>query len=361
MAWRFRYSSGIDIHIVTGITLYATSTEIIDTSLIDTLSTQTFTNILRQEQSLYWRPSNIEANLKELGDKAPKRGLILAAASLSFDSLNAMIVDLGIEQQKLQIELNRYHQLYDKTVINVTCELPESTELHSLLSEVSQKYFMDIFVQTDISIESKGLVVFDMDSTLIEMECIDEIAGLAGVGEQVAAVTEKAMRGEIEFSESLHHRVKCLEGVSLDALLNIRQRLPFMPGLTLLIHELKRQGWKTAIASGGFTYFADHIKRQFDFDYAFSNTLEVVGDCLTGKVSGEIVDAQAKADILEKLAISNDIALTNTIAVGDGANDLVMMAKAGAGIAFRAKPKVEAQAANAIRFSGLEGVLYLLG
>lgn len=341
--------------------MYATSKETVDTSLIDTLSTQTFTQILHREETLFWHPDDSTLIAKQQTDKSKQSRLVLAAASLHFDSLANIFVALGIDKQILQIELNKYHQIYDKTVINVSCELPETLQWRERIAEVSRQYFMDIFVQEDVNIESKGLVVFDMDSTLIEMECIDEIAILAGVGEQVAEVTEKAMRGEIEFSESLHHRVKCLEGVSLDALLNIRQRLPFMPGFTLLIQELKKHGWKIAIASGGFTYFADHIKQQFGFDYAFSNTLELVGERLSGRVSGEIVDAQAKADILEKLATKNNIQLKHTIAVGDGANDLLMMAKAGAGIAFKAKPKVEAQAANAIRFSGLEGVLYLLG
>ena len=254
---------------------------------------------------------------------------------------------------------------FDKMVVNIECNidasLTDKEALNSKLKQLSEAFFMDMFVKPQLSLETKGLVVFDMDSTLIEMECVDEIAKLAGVGEAVAAVTERAMLGEIAFAESLHYRVDCLKGVELDALLSIRKRLPFMPGFATLINELKGKGWKIAIASGGFTYFADYIKALFDFDYAFSNTLEVHDNKLTGKVLGKVVDAQVKADVLLKLALDNKITPSNTIAVGDGANDLVMMSVAGTGIAFRAKPKVQAQAANSIRFSGLEGVLYLLG
>jgi phosphoserine phosphatase len=249
-------------------------------------------------------------------------------------------------------------------VVNIECTLSDENltiqALKAYLKDISESFFIDIMLKPKVSLEQKGLVVFDMDSTLIEMECIDEIAKLAGVGDAVAAVTERAMQGEIAFSDSLHHRVSCLEGVELDALMSIRKRLPFMPGFMLLITELKRKGWTIAIASGGFTYFADYIKELFDFDYAFSNTLEVKHKKLTGKVLGSVVDAEAKADILKRIAGENNIPQTNTIAVGDGANDLLMMSCAGTGIAFKAKPKVQAHADNAIRFSGLEAVLYLL-
>jgi phosphoserine phosphatase len=294
--------------------------------------------------------------------------IIVAATVLNFELLEEIINALPSQSNIIKIRANDYHCTFDKMVVNIDCEIdPTLTQgdtlnaLNVMLTELSERLFIDVFVKPPISIAKPGLVVFDMDSTLIGMECIDEIAKLAGVGEAVSAVTERAMLGEIAFAESLHHRVACLEGVELNALLSIRKRLPFMPGFTSLMNELQRNGWKIAIASGGFTYFADYIKALFDFDYAFSNTLEVKDNKLTGKVVGKVVDAQAKADILQQLANDNAIPIENTVAVGDGANDLVMMSVAGTGIAFKAKPKVQAQATYSIRFSGLEAVLYLLG
>ncbi len=289
---------------------------------------------------------------------------IVAATVLNFELLAEIISALPTQSSLIKISANRYHCAFDKMVVNIDCEINQASgqleAINTTLKNLSETLFIDVFVKPSLSIERPGLAVFDMDSTLIEMECIDEIAKLAGVGEAVSKVTERAMLGEIAFSESLHHRVACLNGVNLDALLSIRKRLPFMPGFTVLINELKRAGWKIAIASGGFTYFADYIKALFDFDYASSNTLEVKDNKLTGKVLGKVVDAQVKADILQQLAKSNAIPIENTLAVGDGANDLVMMSVAGSGVAFKAKPKVQEQAANSIRFSGLEAVLYLL-
>jgi len=299
-----------------------------------------------------------------ISNKALKR-FIVAATVLNFELLEEIINALPTQSSVIKITANRYHGVFDKMVVNIDCDMNEADSqietLNATLKNLSEILFIDIFVKPSLSIERPGLAVFDMDSTLIEMECIDEIAKLAGVGDAVSKVTERAMLGEIAFSESLHHRVACLNGVNLDALLSIRKRLPFMPGFTLLINELKRSGWKIAIASGGFTYFADYIKALFDFDYAASNTLEIKDNMLTGKVLGKVVDAQVKADILQQLAKDNGIPISNTLAVGDGANDLVMMSVAGTGVAFKAKPKVQKQASNSIRFSGLEAVLYLLG
>jgi phosphoserine phosphatase len=291
--------------------------------------------------------------------------IVVAATALNFESVSEILSELAIQKSGARIVKNAYHLAFDKMVLNIECnidsKLTSPAQISMKLKELSELFFIDIFVKPSVSLKQKGLVVFDMDSTLIEMECIDEIAKLAGVGEAVAEVTERAMQGEIAFTESLHHRVACLEGVNIDALMSIRKRLPFMPGFVSLMNELKRNEWKIAIASGGFTYFADYIKALFDLDYATSNTLEVKDNKLTGKVLGKVIDAQAKADTLLSLAKENNISVTNTIAVGDGANDLVMMSVAGTGIAFRAKHKVQAKAANSIRFSGLEAVLYLLG
>lgn len=205
-----------------------------------------------------------------------------------------------------------------------------------------------------------GLAVFDMDSTAIQIECIDEIAVLAGVGEQVAQVTERAMQGELDFEQSLRQRVGTLKDADESILSEVRASLPLMPEMAELVSALHRFGWKVAIASGGFTYFSDHLKALLSLDYAESNQLEIISGKLTGQVLGGVVDAQRKADVLNELAEKWDIEPYNTIAVGDGANDLKMMSAAGLGIAYHAKPKVQEQAQVAIRHADLGGVLCVL-
>lgn len=198
----------------------------------------------------------------------------------------------------------------------------------------------------------------DMDSTAIQIECIDEIAKFAGVGEEVAEVTERAMQGELDFEQSLRQRVSALAGTDESILSSVRNALPLMPDLPELVSTLRQFGWKTAIASGGFTYFSDYLKETLNLDHAESNQLEIVDGKLTGQVVGNVVSAQTKADILEELAKQYDIEPHNTIAVGDGANDLMMMSVAGLGIAYHAKPKVEQQAQTAVRYVGLGGTVY---
>ncbi|SON49530.1 3-phosphoserine phosphatase [Vibrio tapetis subsp. tapetis] len=227
--------------------------------------------------------------------------------------------------------------------------------------EILQALKLDYASLTDLPDLSKpGLIVMDMDSTAIQIECIDEIAKLAGVGEMVAEVTERAMQGELDFEESLRQRVGALKGADESILEQVRCGLPFMPELEALVETLQRYGWKTAIASGGFTYFSDYLKDTLDLDHAQSNTLEILDGKLTGQVLGDIVSAQTKAEILQQLAEQYDIEPHNTVAVGDGANDLVMMASAGLGVAYHAKPKVEQVAQTAVRYAGLGGVLCIL-
>ena len=209
-------------------------------------------------------------------------------------------------------------------------------------------------------LRTPGLLVMDMDSTAIQIECIDEIAKLAGTGELVSAITESAMRGELDFEQSLRRRVGTLKGAPESILQQVREKLPLMPGLIETIKTLQQHGWKTAIASGGFTYFADYLKSLLNLDFAASNQFEIIDGTLTGNVKGSVVDAQYKANTLQKLAEEYNIPRKNTLAIGDGANDLAMMKVAGLGVAFHAKPKVQQQAQIVVNFADLTALLCLL-
>ena len=215
-------------------------------------------------------------------------------------------------------------------------------------------------IQNAPKLKEPGLLVMDMDSTTIEIECIDEIAKLAGVGEQVSAVTELAMQGNLDFSQSLHQRVATLTNAPEKILAEVAKNIPLMAGLETLISELKKNNWRIAVASGGFTYFADHLKEMLDLDATFANVLEIVDGKLTGKVLGNIVDAQVKADSLRLLSEKYEIPQAQTVAMGDGANDLIMMAAANFGVAFHAKPIVLAQADSSINQQGLDCLLHWL-
>ncbi|CAM3014569.1 phosphoserine phosphatase SerB [Vibrio rarus] len=210
------------------------------------------------------------------------------------------------------------------------------------------------------NLNKPGLALFDMDSTLIEIECIDEIAKLAGVGEEVSEVTERAMQGELDFEQSLRQRISKLAHADECILQQVRDELPLMAEAKLLVKGLQQCGWKVAVASGGFTYFSNHLKELLDLDYARSNQLEIIAGKLTGNVLGDVVSAQTKADILEQLRLDYQFDTSNCIAVGDGANDLLMMATAGLGIAYHAKPKVVEQAQAAVNYADLGGVLCIL-
>lgn len=212
----------------------------------------------------------------------------------------------------------------------------------------------------DAKLSEKGLLVMDMDSTAIQIECIDEIAKLAGTGELVSAITESAMRGELDFEQSLRRRVGTLKGAPESILQQVREKLPLMPGLIETIKALQQHGWKTAIASGGFTYFADYLKSLLNLDFAASNQFEIIDGTLTGNVKGSVVDAQYKANTLQKLTEEYGIPRKNTLAIGDGANDLAMMKVAGLGVAFHAKPKVQQQAQIVVNFADLTALLCLL-
>ncbi|MDX5628443.1 MULTISPECIES: phosphoserine phosphatase [unclassified Brenneria] len=210
------------------------------------------------------------------------------------------------------------------------------------------------------TLRAPGLLVMDMDSTAIQIECIDEIAKLAGTGDLVAEVTERAMRGELDFSASLRQRVGTLKDADANILLEVRNNLPLMPGLTDMVSQLQEAGWHVAIASGGFTYFADYLKEELGLVAAVANEMGMRDGKLTGEVVGPIVDAKYKAATLRKLAEKLDIPMEQTVAIGDGANDLLMIKSSDLGIAYHAKPKVNEQAAVSIRHADLTGVLCIL-
>lgn len=241
--------------------------------------------------------------------------------------------------------------------------------LPTALTAAQQQQLNDLAVRLDIELvylptapvlAKPGVLVMDMDSTAIQIECIDEIAKLAGVGEQVAAVTARAMNGELDFAQSLIARVAALQGADEDILQQVLAGVPLMPGLTELVNHLKAHQWQVAIASGGFTYFTEALKLQLGLTATFANVLEIADGKLTGKVLGDIVDANTKARVVNELAAKYAIAAGQTVAIGDGANDIPMLKAAALGVAFHAKPKVQAQAKAAIRHGSLLQLLYLL-
>lgn len=207
----------------------------------------------------------------------------------------------------------------------------------------------------------RRLICFDMDSTLIQTEVIDELAEQAGVGNEVRAITEKAMQGEIDFNESFRERVKLLKGLDVSVMKKIAENLPITEGVDRLVKILQKVGFKTAILSGGFTYFGNYLKEKYGFDYMYANELEIKDGKLTGNYLGDIVDGRRKAELLRLIAQVEKIDLRQTVAVGDGANDLLMLGMAGLGIAFHAKPKVKQTAEQSLSTVGIDGILYFLG
>jgi phosphoserine phosphatase len=217
------------------------------------------------------------------------------------------------------------------------------------------------FQRESIYRRNRRLFAFDMDSTLIQAEVIDELAKMAGVGEEVVEITEAAMRGEIDFKESFTRRVALLRGLSEHRIVELLDTIPLVEGADRLIGTLKMLGYKTAILSGGFTFFARHLQSRLGIDYVFANELDIVDGVVSGLVTTEIVDGAKKAELLRQIAERENISLEQVVAVGDGANDLPMLGIAGMGIAFRAKPLVRQSAGHAVSFLGLDSLLYLIG
>ncbi len=251
------------------------------------------------------------------------------------------------------------------TSIEVLVALPEGDDpvgMRRALVATVGELGIDVAVQEEkLTRRSKRLVVMDMDSTLIQMECIDELARMHGVMEEVAAITTRAMAGELDFEQSLRARVGMLKGLAWDRVTSLADRLPVTEGAPEMLAVLRRLGYRTAVISGGFTFAADRLKRELGLDFAFANELEVRDGVLTGRVLDPVVTAARKADLLERIARQEGIAIEQTIAIGDGANDLPMLERAGLGIAFHAKPKLKAAADTSVSRGGLDRMLYLLG
>ncbi|GAB3382885.1 phosphoserine phosphatase SerB [Spongiibacter taiwanensis] len=279
---------------------------------------------------------------------------IVARYELNIDRIDRLSgrvsLAAGAQQSKACVELS------------VRGFLADASDFRQELLRLASELDIDIAYQEDNMFRrTRRLVAFDMDSTLIEAEVIDELAAAAGVGSQVAEITERAMRGEIDFTESFKARVALLKGLDESVLEGIAQRLPITEGAERLISTLKRMGYKTAILSGGFTYFGEYLKAKLGIDYVYANTLAIADGKVSGEVEGIVVDGQRKAELLREIARRESIDLEQVIAVGDGANDLPMLSIAGLGIAFRAKPIVRENAKQSISTLGLDGILYLLG
>tara|TARA_B110000908_G_scaffold26567_1_gene30858 strand:- start:1162 stop:2358 length:1197 start_codon:yes stop_codon:yes gene_type:complete len=262
-----------------------------------------------------------------------------------------------------RMELDESEQLGRACVeFSVRGEPKDAMQFKSALLELASTYDIDIAYQEDnIFRRNRRLVVFDMDSTLIDAEVIDELAHEAGVGDQVAAITEAAMQGEIDFKASFTQRMALLKGLDASVLQSVAERLRLNEGAEHLISTLKKLGFKTAIVSGGFTFFGEYLQQRLGVDYVYANQLDIEDGLVTGRVTGEIIDGQRKAELLRQIAQREGLMLQQVIAVGDGANDLPMLSIAGLGIAFRAKPLVKASAKQSISNLGLDGILYLLG
>lgn len=280
-----------------------------------------------------------------------------------------MVAEQGLNIDAIKRLTGRMPLERDDRAAKSCIELSVRGSLTDEQKSTMQERFMNLseigldvsFQKDDIYRRSRRLICFDMDSTLIETEVIDELADRAGVGDKVRAITESAMRGEIDFRESFTRRVALLRGLDVSVMEDIATHLPITEGLERMMTILKRVGYKTAILSGGFTYFGNYLRQKYGFDYVYANELEIADGKLTGRYAGEIVDGRRKAELLRLLCQFEKINIAQSVAVGDGANDLPMLNLAGLGIAFHAKPKVKATARQSISTIGLDGILYFLG
>ncbi len=295
-----------------------------------------------------------------LGKVITARQISLLTKAISDQNLN--IDSIKRLTGRPPLDVDNLEDLRSCIEFSVRGTLADKNKLSDEFLRISANEGIDIsFQRDDMYRRNRRLICFDMDSTLIKTEVIDELAKRAGVGKQVKAITESAMRGEIDFSESFKQRVALLKGLDESVMAEIAENLPIMDGADKLMSILKKCGVKTAILSGGFTYFGKYLQKRFDVDYVYANELEIENGKLTGRHLGDIVDGKRKAELLRLIAQVEKIDLEQVIAVGDGANDLPMLNLAGLGIAFHAKPKVKANAQQSISTIGLDGILYFLG
>ena len=295
-----------------------------------------------------------------LGRRLTARNIAMVSEVVAEQGLN---ID-AIQRLTGRPPLDESEQMLTKACIefSVRGTPRDREEMQRRFIQISAEEEFDISLQEDNMFRRcRRLICFDMDSTLIQTECIDQLAERAGVGDKVSAITERAMRGEIDFNESFRERVALLKGLDVSVMQDIAEKLPITEGVGHMMQVLKTAGYKTAILSGGFTYFGEYLRRKFGFDYVYANELEVVDGKLTGRYVGDIVDGRRKAELLKLIAQVENVNIAQTIAVGDGANDLPMLSAAGLGVAFHAKPKVKATAKQSISTIGLDGVLYFLG
>lgn len=281
---------------------------------------------------------------------------VVAQNSLNIDSINRLSGRVHLEGEQTDED--------SRACVEVSVRgLPDNPEaMRAEFLRIANERNMDIAFQKDSAFRrNRRLVVFDMDSTLIQSEVIDELAAEAGVGEQVAEITERAMRGELDFDESFRARVALLEGLDEKALQRVQARIPLTEGAERLVSTLHSLGYRTAILSGGFTWFGRYLQQRLGIDHMHANELAIENGKVSGKVVGQIVNGQRKAELLREIAAREGISLEQVIAVGDGANDLPMLGIAGLGIAFRAKPMVKESAEQSISTLGLDGILYLIG
>lgn len=279
---------------------------------------------------------------------------IISENHLNIDSITRLTGRISLKK--------RQHNPRASVQLSVSGRALNIIDMRRRFMEISQKEGIDISFHLDnIYRKNRKLVVFDMDSTLIQAEVIDELAALNGVGEQVHKITESAMRGEIDFKESFRQRVALLKGIKEEQLTQIPRDLPLTDGVDLVTKTLRGLGYKLGILSGGFTFVGEYLKDRLGFDYLYANDLDIQNGEVSGKVVGDIIDGEKKAILLQQIANKENIALEQTIAVGDGANDLPMISIAGLGVAFNAKPVVRQKASNAISSVGLDGLLYLIG
>ncbi len=280
--------------------------------------------------------------------------LVVQSQAITMAHLTHIHGLLGSSMQYMQVAEHAYY-LPHNTTPDLEVDL-EKTKAFCADQKIDCAYVQDTEV-----FKNFGLCVMDMDSTLISIECIDEIADMIGIKPQIAAITERAMLGELDFAQSLRERVALLKGLQESDLMRVlNERLNLNPGAVEWIEACKKHNIKTLLVSGGFTFFAERVKAMLGLDYAVSNTLEIIDGKLTGNILGAIVDAQAKADELIKLRDQLGLTAAQTIAIGDGANDLKMMAAAGMGIAYHAKPIVQQQAKYALNYVGLDGAIGML-